>query len=155
MLNQNRNLPALAVNATSYRRYNMSNIDIIKTEIDVDPLARGYAGMTDEQVAVDMNTVYRDSDLASISGDAAFAATDSSEFSGLTDHKQAIWLAFCGRENINPFGASNVALVQWVFGAGSATIAALSALRTQTVSRGEELEVGTVRTGDVAQARLL
>jgi hypothetical protein len=133
----------------------MSNIQTIKTEIDGDPLTRGYAGMTDEAVAIDMNTVYRTRNLSSISGDQIFAATDGTEFSGLTDHKQAIWVAFCGRSEIDPFGGSNVALVQWVFGGGSTTISNLSALRTENVSRGQELGVGTVRPGDVAQARLL
>lgn len=33
--------------------------EIIKQEIDTDPLSRGYAGMTDKQVTDDMNTIYR------------------------------------------------------------------------------------------------
>jgi len=38
----------------------MADFNGIKAEIDADPLTRGYAGMTDVQVADDMNTVYRD-----------------------------------------------------------------------------------------------
>lgn len=37
----------------------MVDIDVIKTEIDTDPLVRGYSTMSDAQVADDMNTEYR------------------------------------------------------------------------------------------------
>lgn len=37
----------------------MANLTALKTEIDTDPLTRGYAGMTDAQVAADINTVNR------------------------------------------------------------------------------------------------
>jgi len=40
----------------------MSKIDIIKTEITVDPLTRGYSIMSDAEVATDMNTLYRPAD---------------------------------------------------------------------------------------------
>lgn len=36
-----------------------ADIQVIKTEIDTDPLTRGYAPMTDQQVADDLNTLYR------------------------------------------------------------------------------------------------
>ena len=36
-----------------------NDVTIIKSEIDTDPLVRGYSGMTDAQVADDMNTLYR------------------------------------------------------------------------------------------------
>ena len=133
----------------------MANIQTLKAELDADPLTRGYAGFSDEQVADDINTVYREVNLSSLSGDEVFAATDGGEFGGLTDHKQAIWLAFCGRDSIDPFGTSNVALVQWVFGAGSDTNTALGDLRKRDASRAEELGIGQVRTGDVIQARSL
>jgi len=38
----------------------MANIAGIKAEIDTDPLTRGYAGMTDAQVAADLMTAYRE-----------------------------------------------------------------------------------------------
>ena len=38
----------------------MADIAGIKAEIDADPLGRGYAGMTDQQVADDLNTAYRE-----------------------------------------------------------------------------------------------
>ncbi len=38
------------------------DIEILKTEIDIDPLVRGYAAMTDLEVANDMNLINRDAD---------------------------------------------------------------------------------------------
>lgn len=35
----------------------------LKSEITADPLGRGYAGMTDQQVADDLNSVYRTRDI--------------------------------------------------------------------------------------------
>jgi len=130
------------------------DINILKTEITTDPLGRGYSGMTDEQVAVSLNTVDRERNLASITGDIAFSATDGAEFAALSATKQQLWLAFCGRETINPFGTSNVAFVQWIFGAGSTTVSNLANVRKEPVSRGNELGIGLVRPGDVNQARI-
>ena len=90
---------------------------------------------------------------ASMSGDEVFAATDAGEFSGLTDHKQQLWMAFCGRSNIDPAGASNVALVNWVFGTTSATLTALASARNEMISLATQEGLGFVRTGHVAQAR--
>lgn len=132
----------------------MANIAILRSEIDSDPLGRGYSGMDDSAVAVDINTVYRTSNLSSITGDVAFAATDSTEFTGLTDSKQQLWLAFCGRDSIDPFGSANVAFVNFIFGGGSTTISNLASLRTEDVSRAVELGIGQVRPGDVIQARI-
>ena len=132
----------------------MSNIDIIRDEITNDPLTRGYSGMDDAAVAVDLNTVYRTLNKSSLSGDELFAATDSTEFAALTDHQESLWVAFCSRSSVDPFGSSNVAFVQYIFGGGSTTVSNLSSLRTQSVSRGTELGVGSVRPGDVLQARL-
>lgn len=35
------------------------NTPVLKNEIDTDPLGRGYSGMSDVQVATDLNTEYR------------------------------------------------------------------------------------------------
>lgn len=128
-------------------------------ELTNDPLSRGYAGMTDAEAADDLNTEYRTRNRASMSGDEVFGATDPAEFnaldtgSGNTPDVQGHWIAFCGRDNIDPFGSANVAFVQSVFGAGSTTVSNLAALRTETVSRAVELGLGAVTAGDVIKAR--
>ena len=131
----------------------MANIALIAAELTNDPLVRGYSGMSDEQVAGSLNAVNRTKNLASFSGDELFAATDGTEFAALTDAKKQLWVSFCGRDSISPFGASNVAFVQWVFGGGSTTVSSLSALRTETVSRAVELGIGFVSPGSVQEAR--
>ena len=128
------------------------NIAKLKIELTADPLTRGYAGMTDQQAADSLNTVDRTVNLSSISGDDTFASTDGTEFAALTDLKKQLWLAFCGRETIDPFGTANVAFVTFVFGGGSTTVANLAALRTFQSSRANELGLGTVQPAHVDQA---
>jgi len=43
----------------------MVDIPTLKTEIDTDPLARGYAAMNDAAVAADLMTIYRDAPASS------------------------------------------------------------------------------------------
>jgi len=129
-------------------------IAALKAEITTDPLARGYSGMTDQQVVDSLHVQDRSQNLASLTGDVMFQQTDATEFAALTDVKKQLWLAMCGRSDIDPFAAANVAFVQWVFGAGSTTITALSAARTIAVDRATELGLGLVRVGEVQQARL-
>ena len=40
----------------------------LKSELTVDPLSRGYAGMTDAEAAIDLNTVYRERNRISMTG---------------------------------------------------------------------------------------
>jgi len=89
----------------------------------------------------------------SLSGEEIFAVTDATEFAGLTEHKRQMWMSFCGRDSIDPEGPANVALVQWVFGAGSDTIAALAAARTELISLATQEGLGTIYTGHIQQAR--
>ena len=89
----------------------------------------------------------------SLSGDEVFAATEAAAFGDLTDHKRLAWLAFCGRESIDPDGEANVALVTWVFGSPSTTLANLAAIRTEVVSFAVREGLGYVYEGHIEQAR--
>lgn len=100
-----------------------------------------------------LNAVNREVNKSAMSGDELFAATDETQFVGLSGHKQSAWLAFCGRESIDPFGAANVALVTWVFGTGSATFVTLAEIRKTSVSRAVELGLGLIKPGHVEEAR--
>ena len=71
----------------------------------------------------------------SLSGDELFNAADTGEQDALTSAQRSEWLALCGRDNIDPFGAANVALVVQLFGNPSATRTALIALRTEQMDR--------------------
>lgn len=130
----------------------MSNIDTIKTEIDTDPLARGYSGMTDQQVADDLNTVYRQRNRTSMSGREVADEIVDAEYDALSDAKKAQLLSLGASDSIDPFGfGANV--IKDIFTAGSTTVSNLAAARVETISRAEELGIGTVKTGWVEEAR--
>jgi hypothetical protein len=131
----------------------MMDIEKLATELTDDPLGRGYAGMTDQEAADDLNTEYRTKPKPTITGDEAFTATDAGEFATLTDHQRVLWMAFTGKDAINPFHAVNVALVDWIFGDDSTTVANLAVIRVTPCSRAVELGLGIVRPGHVENAR--
>ena len=130
------------------------DIAALASELTVDPLGRGYSGMSNAEATASLNTVNRDVDVTSITGDRIFAATDSAEFIVLSDIKKQLWLSFCGRSEVDPFGTSNVAFVTWLFGGGSTTGSNLAGVRQQSISRAQELGLGIVREGDVERARV-
>jgi len=127
----------------------------LRNELDDDPLARAYADMTKHEAADDFNTIYREVNVNSLTGDQCFQATDPTEFANLSDHKQDLWLSFCGRNSIDPWASENEAFVKWIFGDTSTTVSNLGSMRTQMVSRAEELGLGDVTTGDVERTGVL
>lgn len=130
------------------------SIAILKTELTTDPLARGYAGMSDEEAASSLNTVIdRVLNKTSMSGSEVYNAIVESEYDLLTDpQKQEVWdILHLG--DINPFGLEATRFMT-IFGGGSATITALASLRKTDVSRGVELGLGHVRPGNVTEARI-
>lgn len=126
----------------------------LASEIATDPLTRGYSGMTAHQIYADLNTMYRDLNVSSFSGDEVFAVTDSTQFAALSDANKQLWLAFCGRDSIDPFGVANVAFAQYIFGAGTATVVALAAARTISngQSRAQELGLSGATVADIQEA---
>ena len=129
------------------------DLQILYDEINNDPLNRGYMDMTDVEVMADLNTAYRSRHVEELTGDAMFQATDAAEFGNLTDHKQLLWVTFTNRGIVDPWNAKNVSFVQYVFGSDSATISALADLRSEEITRAEELGLGTVTEADIAAAR--
>ncbi len=117
----------------------------LKTELDTDPLTRGYSGMTDQAAANDLNTVYRTRNRTSMTGDELFQATIPSEFNSLdtgagnNPDDQGHWLSFCGRDQLDPFATANEQFVIDLFGSSSGTVAALQASRVESISRAVEL----------------
>ncbi len=128
------------------------NIDILKTELTTDPLTRGYSGMTDLQATDDLNTVYRTRNKTIMTSTEVFNAIDKTEFNDLSvTNKKLVWdILHLGE--LNPFGLE-ADLFQDIFG-GSTTITSLQTLRKDNISRGAELGIGSVREGNVWEARL-
>ncbi len=128
------------------------DISVLKTEIDTDPLGRGYTGMTIKQVVIDINTVNRTSNKATMQATEVLNAIDKTEFNAKTNaQKQQVWdILHLG--TVNPFGLEADLLVD-IFGGGSTTITSLQTLRKNNISRAEELGLGKVREGHVLEVR--
>ncbi len=125
----------------------------LKAELIAGHPDTGAYSLDDATAADEINVVNRTKPIPSLSGDAVFGATDGAEFIALADHKQILWLSFCGRPRIDPFQSANVDLVKHLFGVASATVAALVVLRSEAVSRATELGLHRVREGTVTEAR--
>ena len=116
----------------------------IRDELLTDPLVRGYAGMTDQQAADDLNTSYRTRNRSSMSGDDVFQSIESQVvWDGLTADQRIEFLSLCGRDVLDPFGAANVNLVISIFGGGSTTITNLNTARVESITRAVELGLAT------------
>ena len=131
----------------------MTFIEILKNEIETDPLSRGYSGMTDLEVANDLNTVYRTKNKTSMTGSEVLNAIVISEWTSLTADKQRTVWDVVHLGTINPFGIEATLMIS-VFGAGSDTIAALADARKDDVSRASELGMPFVYEGNVQEARI-
>lgn len=133
---------------------------LLKTEIDTDPLVIGYSGMTDQQVADSLNAI--DSsytyNIPSFTGKQvkqAFAS-NAGEWAALSDANKQIILSLCARDDLDPHGVDASIFANAAAGATN-TIAALNAARTVNVSRAVELGIvsygGTISAVDVDTAR--
>ena len=129
------------------------NYEILSNEITDDPLARGYSGMTDQEIAGSLNdTIDRERNKPSLTGSEVMNAIDKTEFQGLVAADEATVWNILHLEAINPFGIEKDIMVD-LFGVDSDTIASLALIRVEAISRAVELVLGTVKYGDVVQAR--
>lgn len=124
-------------------------------EITLDPLGRGYSGMTDEQLSIDLNTVYRTRERTLMSAGEIMEAIDGLEFAALSaaNKKRVDRVLGLGAEIIiGPGNNHNAVQELLVFGGGSTTVANLVALRNVAITRANELNV-RARVGEVEDAR--
>lgn len=132
--------------------------DILKDELTNDPLGRGYSGMTDEEAADDLNTIYatdpRTRSRVSMSATEVLNAVDPSEYNALISaDKDRLW-QLLGIGDLNPFGVEATLMVN-LFGAGSTTITTLKAARVESITRVQELPGvrAPVKVGHIMVAR--
>jgi hypothetical protein len=132
----------------------MANIAKLKAELTDDPLARGYSGMTDQQVLDSLNEENRTVNRTSMTGSEVLNAVDQSEWNSRTDvQQQTVWnIVHLG--DVNPFGIEAILITSAFSGAGGVTIAALASDRVNTVSRATELGIGNISGGNIAHARI-
>lgn len=136
----------------------MPDFRILMNELTNDPLGRGYAGMTHQQVADSLNAVNRDRWVQLSSADI-FEAIVIADFTALSTANKARVDRILGLgDNIRtgPGSQARTELVA-VFGAGSTTIANLAAVANRRVSRASEIgwADGDVGFSDIVRARAL
>lgn len=129
------------------------NIDTLRAELTTDPLGRGYAGMTDEEAAADLNVENREITDPIISSAMIFNAVEPAEYAALPDTKLIDLLLGVG-EGIDAGPGTNArAVIVSAFDGGSTTVANLVDAATKTVSRAVEIGLGLVKPGHVEEAR--
>ena len=131
----------------------MADLAKLRTELTTDPLARGYAGMSDAQVITSLNTANRTITRSVIPSFEVVNAIVATEYAALTQVQRDAVQLVTGAGNVDANNSNVRAIFQNVFGAGTTTRTNLLALPTVSVSRATELGIGEVHTGDVAAAR--
>ncbi len=142
----------------------------LKTEIDTDPLARGYAAMTDEQVAANMNAIDRPIPIPAIDAKRYLqlqgkwgAISDDSRNSVVEATRRACLTLVDALADFAEFDMIDASVSAAVNGALDALVStghilatdktAILALGDDRQSRGVEVGAGVVRVGDVNWVR--
>ncbi len=127
---------------------------ILHDELAGDPLSRGYTAMTHAEAAADLNTAYRVRLLNHLSSAQIYEEIVSSEFQALTDAQKVYVRDILGLGegvDVQPGSQARAVMIQ-VFGSGSTTLANLAAMLQVSISRANELGLGSVTPGDVERA---
>lgn len=139
----------------------MADIDALADEIANDPLDRGYSGMTDQEVADDLNTAYREIIRSNLSGSTIFNAIVPSEFMNLSvDMQRFVRDVFLLGDTVDVGPGTNARDVLLnAFGSGTTTRDNLVEAVTKHITRAEELNLlgrsPEIGPAHVAQARSL
>jgi len=125
------------------------------TEISTDPLGRGYSAMTDPEIAIDLNMVYRTRTRNTLSSAEIYENIVVSEFQSKTDAQKVYIRDILGLGSDVRVGPDSKArqVMLAIFGAESNTIANLAAILQEDISRATELGFGYVSGQDVETAR--
>ena len=128
----------------------------LKTELDAGHPDTGAYDADSTIAAGELNAVNRTIPRTSMNGDEIFVATDNAEFTGLTDHKQQLWVSFTSKDIINAYDQVNINFLDYIFGTDSQTKTTLAVLRTEDVSRAVEIGLDKApNAGHVTHARSL
>lgn len=129
------------------------NYQVLNSEITSDPAGLGYAGKNDAQIAALLNAINQTSQRDIIPAYEILEAMDATEFAALSAAQKTIYQIFISAGSVNIKGANTRAAFGAMFGAGTATRAAILALRDVQRSRADALGLGLVTAGDVFLAR--
>lgn len=132
----------------------MADLQVIKTELQNDPLGRGYSGMSDSDISESLNVPNRQPNREVLTAEMLVSAIVESEFFALPARGKAYLqlLVDAGSVQLNGTVRSQLGSA---FPAGSTTRANLLASVKRPGSRGEELGFGYVTPSNVANARRL
>lgn len=125
----------------------------LKSELTVDPLARGYAGMNDVAAAESLNLPNRQVLRSVIPTYEIFECIVPSEFDALTAPIKSRVQILLGLGSVRVNGSNAQTTLLGAFGVGTATRTALIALARSLGSRSDELGLGRVTPSDVANAK--
>ncbi len=143
------------------------NYAALKREIETDPLGRGYASMTDQQIADSLNTADRTTIVPTVVGALGIMRLvgptmgaqilNKLEAAAAQDSRLKWFLRELPTSGIDLGHTVTFATVDELVVAGVLTQTEADALKRaaeRTVTRAEELGLGVVRAGDVQAARV-
>ena len=125
----------------------------LAAELKNDPLNRGYAAMTDQQIVDSLNAVDRTLPRDAVPTSEVFEAIVPEEYAALTAAQKASVNLILSLDSVRVNGANTRGALLDAFGPGKTTRANLAALQTRPVSRAEEIGIARPRLGEVMKAR--
>ena len=131
----------------------MTDYEALKAELDADTLVRGYAGMTDQEAADDLNTVYRTRDRTSMTGKEVKDRIKTADWASRTDAQKSQLLSLVARNDLDPFGIDADIFVDAMTGSVDTSVADLAIYRVEIISRAAELGFGVVNEFTIETAR--
>lgn len=114
---------------------------ILADEVQADPLARGYAGMTAEQIDASLRVADRTRFRTAIPNHEVFRALDLGEVEALSQGKRDALQMVMTLDQIDATDPNVRTILGTLFPAGSTTRDNLIALAQETVSRAEEIGI--------------
>jgi len=154
----------MAPNAYPPPQLQVVDLSELKTEVLTDPLALGYAGKTNYQIAQLMNTVGLSGEVvgvAYVTADIVQSQVVATEYLTLTASERALWAAVLAAGSNNPgIPVANTNIrgqITAIWGAGTTTRTNLGALQTRSGSRAEALwgDGASVTDHDIEKSLLL
>ena len=133
----------------AFNRNNQADLTALKTEVETDPAARGYAAAVDITALVTLlnatdtgSTINRDIENIGVADIAAII--DGGEYAALDEYNKEWVKSFINQDNSTPIRLYKDKFLS-VFGAGTTTRTAAQALLSVDASRAEVLfGAGTV-----------
>lgn len=136
-------IPALAV-----------DLAILSVEVNTDPLGRGYAAMTDQEVVDRLHVQDRTRVLSSLDARTILQSVDPAELIALSEANRLLVLTFIGAADTHDPRNGTIAHTFFTtLFPNSATLSNLGAARTEAISRAEELGIDGATANEVARVR--